>query len=249
VKNLTQLSGTIGKLIKENSSVILSVTAGVGVVTTAYLTGVASYQAAQVIKAKEDVDGTPSDRKERIKERTKLVWRLYIPAGISTATTIGCIIGANRVGTKKVLAAQAALAFTERAYSDYRGKIVEEFSGHKDTTIRDKVVADQVRENPPPPHIISGPGNIICCELYTGRYFTCDMETLKRSVNTINERVLKHDYATLSDLYYILGLDMTSVSSASGWESPKLMEMIFSTTLTPDEKPCITFEYNYLKVL
>jgi hypothetical protein len=249
VKTLTQLSGAIGKEIKSHSSIILSVAAGVGVITTAYLTGVASYQAALVIKAKEDVDGCSSDRKQRVIDRTKLVWKLYIPAAISSVTTVGCIVGANKIESKKALAAQTALAFSERAYSEYRDKVVEEFGERKDQSIRDQVVADQIKENPPPAYIISGPGNVLCCELFTGRYFTSDMESLRKAQNDLNDRLLKHDYASLSDFYYLIGLPPTSTSSHWGWESNKLMSLIFSTTLSDDNRPCITFEYNYTKVL
>jgi Family of unknown function (DUF6353) len=248
--NLTQLSGIIGRNFKAHSHIILSVTAGVGVITTAYLTGVASFEAARLIKAKEDVDGMPSDRKERVIERTKLVWRLYIPAGISTATTIGCIVGANRVGTKKAIAAQAALAFTERAYSEYRNKIVEEFGERKDQSIRDQVIAEQVKNTAPAPDIlVSGPGHILCCELFTGRYFISDMEKLRKAQNELNARLLKHDYATLDDWYYLIGLPETTESGNIGWTSDKLMELQFSSALTEDGRPCITFEYNYRKLL
>ena len=250
MKNLTQLSGAMGQFVRANSPVILSVAAGVGVVATAYLTGIASYQAALEIKAKEDINGTSSNRKERVIERTKLVWKLYIPAGIATATTIGCVAGANRAGVKKTIAAQAALAFTERAYSEYRNKVVEEFSAHKDTTIRDKVVADEVRRAAPGPDVvISGPGNILCCELFTGRYFLSDMESLKKARNELNSKLLKHDYATLDDWYYLIDLPQTTESGNIGWKSDKLMELIFSVALTEDGRPCITFEYNYREML
>lgn len=249
MKNLTQLTGAIGKGIKSHSSIILSVAAGVGVITTAYLTGIASYEAALIIKAKEDVDGTSSDRKQRVMDRTKLVWKLYIPAGISTISTIGCIIGSNRIESKRTIAATTALAFTERAYSEYRDKVVEEFGVRKDQSIRDQVVADQVKENPPPAYIISGPGNVLCCELFTGRYFTSDMESLRKAQNDLNDRLLKHDYASLSDFYYLIGLPPTSTSSHWGWESNKLLNLIFSTALSDDNRPCMTFEYNYTKVL
>lgn len=249
MKNLTQLSGTIGKGIKSHSPIILSVAAGVGVITTAYLTGVASYHAALEIKAIEDSVGTNSNRKDRVIERTKLVWKLYIPAAISTITTIGCVVGANKIQSNKTLAATTALAFTERAYSEYRDKVVQEFGVNKDQSIRDQVIADQIKESPPPAYIISGPGNVLCCELFTGRYFTSDMETLRKAQNDLNDRLLKHDYATMSDFYYMIGLAPTGVSSHHGWESTKQMALIFSTTLSDDNRPCITFEYNYTKVL
>ena len=248
--NLTQMSGAFGKGIKHNSPIILSVAAGVGVLTTAYLTGIASYQAAKVIKAKEDVDGTPTDRKQRLKERTKLVWKLYIPAGVSAVSTIGCIAGANRVGSKKTLAATTALAFTERAYSEYRDKIIEEYGSRKDQAIRDKVISDQVKESAPSQEVlVTGPGDILCCELFTMRYFKCDAEKIRRSVNTINHKMLTHDYQTLNDFYYLIGLAYTSESGRLGWESSKFLELYFSTTLTEDERPCLAFEYNYTKIL
>jgi hypothetical protein len=250
VKNLTQLTGALGKGIKANSPLILTVAAGVGVITTAYLSSVASFQAARVIRAKEDVNGTPSDRKQRVIDRTKLVWKLYIPTGISCVTTIGCVVGANRIESKKTLAATTALAFTERAYSEYRDKVVEEFGVRKDQSIRDKVVAEHVKSTAPSQEVlVTGPGNVLCCELFTGRYFTSDMETLRRVTNNLNAKMLTHDYATLTDFYYHVGLPQTSESSRIGWESSRLMELIFSTALTEDGRPCITFEYNYTKLL
>jgi len=97
--------------------------------------------------------------------------------------------------------------------------------------------------------LMSGPGNVLCCELHTGRYFISDMESLRRAQNDINAKILKHDYATLDDLYYILGLKTTSTSGNLGWTSGRQLEMSYSTMLTEDNRPCITFEYNYIKPL
>lgn len=249
MNKLTQLSGLIRRGVKENAPIILSIAGGVGVVATAYLAASASFKAANVIRFNEKDTGPASDRKQRVKERTKLVWKLYIPTGVSAVTSIACIAGANRVGIKKTFAAQAALAVSERAYSEYRDKVIEEFGPRKDQSIRDKVAADRVRDNPPSPTIISGPGNVLCCELFTGRYFTSDMEKLRRAQNDINAKVLKHDYATFDDFYYIVGLNPTTESSRLGWTSDRQMELEFSTTLSEDQRPCITFEYNYFKTL
>lgn len=251
MSKLSQLSGTLLRNIKANSPVILSVAAGVGTITTAILVGKASYQAANVIREYEENNAPAINPKERLKDRTRLVWKLYIPSTISTVSTVACVIGANRMETKKTIAANAVLAVTERAYSDYRNKIVEELGPRKDQSIRDKVVADQVTNNPPPSQevLITGPGNVLCCELFTMRYFACDMEKLRRANNELNSKLLKHDYATLDDFYYMLGLSPTTTSGNIGWQSDKLMDLIFSTTLSDDGRPCITFEYNYTKTL
>jgi Family of unknown function (DUF6353) len=230
-------------VVKANSPVILSIAAGLGTLTTAYLASKATYRATNILAHEKPIE----DRKERYKENVKLVWKLYIPAGISTASTIVCIVGANRFGTRKTLAAQTAFALTERAYSEYRDRVIEEYGAHKDQSIRDSIAEEQVRKNPPPSKdiLVTGPGNVLCCELFTGRYFACDIEALKKAQNELNARLLKHDYATLDDFYYIINLGTTQYSGEIGWKSDKLMEMEFSSVLTEDGRPCLTFSYNY----
>ena len=246
--------GDIGRLLRTNTKehfpTILSVAAGVGTLATAYLASRASFQAAEIIHYSERERGPLTDRKERIIERTKLVWKLYIPAGISAASTITCIISANRVEAKKTLAAQTAFAVSERVFHEYRDKVIEEYGERKDEAIRDQIAEDRVKATAPKSDImISGPGNVLCCELFTGRYFNSDMETLRKSQNELNARLLAHDYATFDDFYYMVGLSRTSSSSQIGWRSTKLMELRFTTVLSEDGRPCLAFEYNYTEPL
>ena len=235
---------------KEHFPLILTVGAAIGTVSTAYLAGRASFKAADVIRAHEEVNPPSHIRKERLIDRTKLVWKLYIPTALSAATTITCVVGANRVEVKKTIAAQTAFAVSQRAYTEYRNKVIEEFGERKDQSIRDKVAAEEIKNNPPRDGIIlGGSGSVLCCELFTGRYFNCDMETLKRSVNEINAKVLAHDYATFDDFYYLIGLDGTTGSGNLGWKSNRLLELEFSTVLTEKGIPCLAFDYNYTTTL
>lgn len=240
----------IGKLLRSNTKehfpLILSVAAGVGTLATAYLTARASFKAAEVIIAWEEENGADDNLKERLKEEIPLVWKFYIPPAISAASTIACIIGANRVEVKKTIAAQTAFAVSERVYSEYRDKVIEEFGERKDQSIRDKMADDRVKKTAPSSEfVISGPGNVLCCELFTGRYFNSDMETLRKAQNDINAKVLGHDYATMNDFYYLVGLAHTTQGGQWGWKSDKQMNLQFSTVLTEDGRPCLAFEYNY----
>jgi hypothetical protein len=245
--------GKFGRLLrtnaKEHSPIILSAAAGVGTLATAYLAGRASFQAARIIDANEAFLEPLTDRKERFIERTKLVWKLYIPTAISATSTVTLIIGANRVGAKKALAAQTALTVSQQLYSEYRDKVIEEYGERKDQSIRDSIAEDRVKNSPGSGLVISGPGNVLCCELFTGRYFNSDMETLRKSQNDINAKLNAHDYATFDDFYYMVGLSKTSSSSQIGWKSTKLMALEFSTVLTEDGRPCLAFEYNYTEPL
>lgn len=233
----------ISKHLKENGSVILSSFAGIGVIGTAYLASKATYQVARDIE--------PTHRNDK-KTLVKRYWKLYIPAGISATSTIICIAAANRVESRKVIAAQSALAVTQRVYSEYREHVVDELGEKKEQVIRDKMAEKQVHASPPSAKdglLIMGQGNVLCCELHTGRYFGSDMMLLKKAENEVNSKILKHDVATLDDLYYIIGLNPITESSHQGWTSEKLLELEFHPILTEDERPCLAFRYNYLSVV
>jgi hypothetical protein len=212
------------------------------------LVGKASFEACDTIREQEKYYPPSTDSKQRVVERTKLVWKIYIPSAISATSTIACLVGANRVGLKKTMAAQTAFAISERMYSEYRDKVIEEYGERKDQSIRDKIADERVKLTAPSNDIlVTGPGNVLCCELYTGRYFSSDMESLRKAQNELNSQLLAHDYATFDDFYYMIGLGRTSSSSQMGWKSTKLMGLSFSTILTDDGRPCLAFEYNYVE--
>jgi hypothetical protein len=247
--NLSAFGKLLRRNLKEHSPIILSAAAGIGTIATAYLAAKASFKAARLIDTYDELNGISEDRKERLMERTKLVWKLYIPTATSAATTIVCIVGANRVEAKKTIAAQAMFAVSQRVYSEYRDKVIEEYGSHKDQSIRDKIADERIKALPPPSGgqdiLIAGPGNVLCCEMFTMRYFNSDMEALRKAVNEVNKKALSQDYATLDDYYYLVGLARTSYSSHVGWKSNRLMELTFTTILTDDGRPCLAFDYNY----
>lgn len=139
-------------------------------------------------------------------------------------------------------------AIAERSFAEYRDKVVEEIGKNKEQKIRDTIAQEQGDKNPPGKQIIiTGGGNVLCCELYTMRYFRSDMESLRRAENKINSKINNELYVSLSEFYYILGLRPTCVSDEVGWNSDKLMELEFSTIMSEDNEPCIAFKYNYVK--
>lgn len=224
---------------KENSPSILTGVAISGTATTAYLSGVASYRAAKRLGE------MPPDLPKR--EILQEVWMLYIPAGVSGAVTIGCIFGATQIASKRAAAAYSLLAVSERIFEEYREKVVEELGEKKEKHIRDEVAQLEVKNNPPSNVIIANSEGVLCNELLTGRYFMCDMETLRRAVNDVNAKLMKEDYCVIGEFYYLIGIPITSNGNRIGWTSDKLMELDFTTTLTEDGKPCLAFDYNYVK--
>jgi Family of unknown function (DUF6353) len=236
--------------VRRKSPLIFTSAAVIGVLTTAYLTGKATVKADKAVRLSDynRHPGGPAEfPKDRRKRIFKLTWKYYIPPAISATLTTACIVTNTKVGHNRAAAAQAAFALTERAYTEYREKVVEEFGKDKDEKIRAEVARDHVRANPP--MIMSGPGNVLCCEMFTGRYFTSDMESLRKAVNDLNARIIQQDSCSMDDFYYLVGLQRTQYSADVGWTADKMLELLFSTILTDDGRPCLAFEYNYHKPL
>lgn len=242
--NLSRLAARAAQYANDNSPAILTALGVAGALTTAYLTGKATVKAMRIVQDEE------AEAQEILDLRTafELTWQQYIPAAGSAAVTVACIIMANRVGSRRAAALAAAYAISERAFEQYKDKVVEKLGENKERRVRDEIAQDRVTRNPPVIDVWEETGSVLCCDLFTGRYFLSDMESLRRAQNDINYQVNNSYYASLSDFYDLIGLSRTSMSDDFGWNSDKLLELDISTTLTPGGKPCLTFNFRVMPI-
>lgn len=242
-----ELAKRLGRFTTDNSPAILTGIAVAGTITTAYLTAKASVKAVDIIR-EEAIrwDVTTSDVFPRYKFQA--TWRLYIPAASSAALTIACIIGANRIGTSRATAMAAAYSLTERAYNEYREKVVEKIGSNKERVYRDEIIQERVRNDPAYREVIVSGLDVLCYDKFTGRYFTSDMETLKKAQNDTNYQINSDYYASLTDFYNRIGLRPTGMSDEVGWNSDRLLELSFSSVLADDGRPCLAFEFTVVPV-
>lgn len=247
--NLNEILHKAQHSVKLNSPTILTGLGVSGIITTAYLAHQAGYKSAKFVMVMESTGGTADDRKQRLKERAKLTWKFHIPAAVAGAVAIGCVVGASRIQDRRGAALAAAYSVSERAFSEYRDKITEKLGVGKEQAARDEIATDSVTRNPPTPTEVleGGPGNVLCCEMYTGRYFHSDMEALRKAQNDLNARLLRHGYASMDDFYHLVGLGNTTMSNEMGWTANQPLELRYSTVLAPGGRPCLTFQYNYVR--
>lgn len=238
-------------ILRRNSPAILTAIGVSGTITTAYLSAKASFKAAKMIEYDQRVTQgklikEPIDKKEAI----KLVWKCYIPPVVTGTLTIASIVFATKINNRRTAAMAAAYSLSERAFIEYKDKVVETIGKNKEQAVRDDIAADKVRATAPGSEVIlAGSGDVLCCELHTGRYFKSDMESLRKAQNDINARLIRETYANVSEFYYVMKWPYTSASSDYGWTSDRMLELEFSTVLTNDGRPCLAFEYNYIKPL
>jgi hypothetical protein len=241
--DLSNIATRLSKLVTDNSPVILTGVGVAGMVTTAYLTGKATFKAAEIISdAQVAMDVAGEGQELDIREKIELVWRVYVPAAGTAAITATAIICANRIGTRRAAAMAAAYALSEKALVEYKDKVVQKIGENKAREIRDELAQDRVTANPASTReiVITSGGDVLCYEAFTGRYFKSDMESLKKAQNDLNYRVLNDYYASLTDFYNLVGLSPTTYSDEVGWNSDKMLELEFSTTMSDDNRPCIS---------
>lgn len=230
------------KFLSDNSTLILSASAVTGVVMTGVFATRATYKAARIIAEMEGA--YPEDVSS--KDRIKAVWTLYIPTIAVASTTITCVVMANRISTRRTAALAAAYTLSEKVFEEYKGKVVEKFGASKEQSVRDSIAQDRVNSNPPNEQqiFLSDNGDVLCYDMYSGRYFFSNMNELQKAQNVLNGRILNHMYASLNDFYNSIGLDNIKIGEEVGWNSDQLIELKFSTTMSDDDKPCITVDFD-----
>lgn len=255
--NLINLSGLVQKakfLVNDNLPAILTGVGVTGTVTTAVLTGRASFKAARLLdqeKAKirlhEELDnGTVTAAPELTTAgKAKLVWHLYLPPVAVGATTVASIVMANRVSSSKIAALTVASALSERRFQEYRDKITEKFGERDATKVRDEIAQDRVKANPHDTRqvVIAGSGEVLCYDMLTGRYFMCTAEKIRRAENRINHELNNFMHASLTEFYDEVGLPPTTYTDHVGWNANDNLEVQISTVLSDDEKPCLAIDF------
>lgn len=253
---ISQVLKNLGKAIDQNSPAILTAIGVAGTVSTSILAVRATVDAASVIHERyvEEVGETDITVKGALGEYTlrakaEMTWRLYVPAVATGAVTVGCILAANHVNSKRTTALVTAYSLTENAFKEYKEKVVEQLGVNKETKVRDAIAQDKLDRNPSSGReiIIAEGGDVLCYETYTGRYFKSDMETLRKAQNDINQQIISEMYASLNDFFNAIGLPNTSIGDTLGWTMDEMLELHFSALLE-DGKPCIAVGYHSLPV-
>lgn len=237
-------------LLNENSTTILTGLGVTGTVATAYLTGRATFKAAELIAHDEAVANTgvePGADPVYLtkKDKVKIVWKVYAPPVAAGAITITSIITANRISSKKIAALVVASGVSERAFQEYKDKVVERLGQKKHEDIRAGVAQDRVDRNPVGTNevIVTGKGDVLFYDEHSGRYFYSTMETVRRAENRINHELLEGMGCSLSEFYDEIGMKASNYSDSVGWNGGERMEVEFSTTLSEDGRPCISIDF------
>lgn len=240
------------KAAADNAPTILTALGVTGLVTTAVLTGKASFKAADVIHDNILEKKELAEKGERIfvthQENIRATWKLFVPAVGTAAVTIACIVCANHISTRRTAALASAYSIGQEAFREYRTKVIDTIGDKKEQEVQNKIAQDRVTESPPSPVYVLNEDENIFLDMYSGRYFKSNMQAVKKAQNDTNYEILSNDYASLSDFWDRLDLPKTSESDDIGWNTDMQLDLVIGTAMTPDEKPCFTISFLMIPV-
>lgn len=222
---------------------ILTAIGVAGSVSATFLTGKASFRAYSLLEKEERARELNSQPPMSTWDKIGFVYDLYIPAAASGLIGVTAIVLSNRVSNRRTAAIVAAYSIADKAFDEYKEKVKDRMGANKERDLRDEIAQDRVREHPIADSYIVGDGRVPFFDAYTGRYFTSTMEAVRQSVNELNHQIIHNQYASLSELYSMIGLPPTAFSDDVGWNSDNLLEVDYTATLTDDGRPCVVLTF------
>lgn len=257
VNKVTRSLHKVGFKLKKHSPEILVVTGVIGVVTSTVMACKATTKVNDIVtESKETINKIhdcvgkglhTSDGEEYTQEvankdlaivYTQTAWKfvkLYGPSVLLGATSIGCMVGSNRILRKRNVALAAALTTVEKSFKDYRGRVIDRFGKDLDRELRFGIKAKEVQET-----VVDENGNettvtktvevvdpntahslysIVFCEGNNGWTKNAELNKvfLIQQQNWANDKLRLRGYLTLNEVYEMVGAPTTAYGQIAGW--------------------------------
>ena len=254
--NVTQMFKAVTNTVSKHSPEILTGIGIAGMITTTVLAVKATPKAIRLIEEAENdkVEKIPGkSRKLTVKETVKVAWKPYIPAAVTGVCSVACLIGASAVNVRRNAALLTAYQLSTNALSEYKDKVVELVDPEKVEEIETKIAEDRANKKiDSMPSlgsnlIITADSKMKCRDAkYGGEVFTSPID-IEKAFLDLNWKILSEDYASLNDLYDLLGMERTDTGEEIGWNVYKTRQVApyFDASLDVNHVPILTFRYNH----
>lgn len=223
-----------------------------GGITTTILAVKATPKAVRLLEEEklyraDETGCLPEDVKIPPLDVVKLCWKCYIPAALTGAASMACIIGASSANVRRNAALATAYKLSETALTEYREKVVETIGEKKEQVVRDKVNEEQVKKNPVKHDevIITNNGDTLILDPLSKRYFRSKVDHIKKAENKLNKQMLQSftGYVSINDFYDEIGLETTDVGDELGWNTENLINIRIGSTVVDENTPCIVIDH------
>lgn len=178
-------------------------------------------------------------------EQAKAVAPVYIPTLAMGGVTIGCIIGATAIASKRNAVLASLYSASELALKNYQQKVVETIGERKEHEVRASMAKDEMMSNPVSHAnvIETGYGGELCYDELSGRYFYSSMDRLRRAENAVNRKIISEMWVSLNEFYSEIGLEPIELGKDVGWNVDSMISLGFTTQMSDDDRPCIVMQF------
>lgn len=191
--------------IKNAMPTTLSFIAVGGVIGTAVMAAFDTPKALKLIEeAKEEKLSKP-------KAVLKVAPAYARTAGVAAGTVL-CVLGANVLNKRKQASMASAYALLSRSYSSYRGKVREKIGDEEE-----KKIAEETKKEITAKTNRKGEPLIRVRDIYNDRYIDMSLADFNDTKYAINRIFINNGYASLNDLYKLLGFSDTDIGEKLGW--------------------------------
>ena len=209
--------------IKRNSSTILTVMGGVGVVATTVLAVKATP------KALERIEEATQEKGEELTifETVTVSFKPYVPTLLTGAATVACIFGANALNKQQQASLMSAYALVDTSFKEYKAKLKEIHGEEAHNDIINSIMIEKAEDIN-----VTAANFCTTCDLsveendgepklfydeHSGRYFETTIEQVMNAEYHLNRNYILRGYAYLNEFYEFLGLSETDYGSVLGW--------------------------------
>ena len=180
-------------------------------------------------------------------EVVKTAGPVYIPTIAIGAITVTSIIFANRINLKRQAILLSAYQIADNRAKEWSEKVEEMFGERKKEAVHDEIMKEHMEANPASKNqvIVTGGGDVLCYDDFTGRYFRSTADKIRRIVAELNVKLTDDLYVPINDYFWELGLEQTSMGDTFGWAvSDVPIAAIFSTHMSDLNEPCLAVSFN-----
>lgn len=247
----------VGFKLKKHSPEILVVAGVAGIVTSTVMACKATTKVNDIVdEAKETIDKIhdsvnkglhTSDGEEYTEEvankdltivYVQTGWKfvkLYGPSVALGIASVGCMIGSNRILSKRNVALAAAFKAVDTSFKEYRGRLIDRFGKDLDRELRFGIKAKEVEET-----VVDENGNettvtktvetidpntahslysVVWCEGSNGWTKNAELNKvfLIQQQNYANDKLKMNGILTLNEVYDMVGAPRTAYGQIAGW--------------------------------
>ena len=255
-KNVTQFTD-------KNSPTILAGCAVAGVIATGYMAYKSSPKAHEILQRyhedKELIDPDDKETKRAVlKETAKDLAPVLLPPILMGSATVACIIGSNRIGSRRLAVLSAAYSIADSKIKDYQHAVLE-LGDQKAIKIKEAIGkrhAEKLEKNndiSDTQYIVTGDGEVDCVDFYSKQQFKSSVDKINQVINDLSADLINlrdcgdEDFIDLSDLYFRLGIDRTPYSDVFGWRYSDMVQgrlPIHLTSTIIKGRPFVVVDYD-----